>query len=128
MREHDALGASFGHALEGIVASVREGRNIRIQLAGGALALALGLLFQIEAHEWLAIIVCCGLVLGGECLNTALERTVDLAMPKQHPDAKVAKDAAAGAVLLFALASLAVGIVIFLPRILGALGIFGAIG
>ena len=123
MKPRYTVVSSFQYAIDGIVATFKEGHNIRIQAAGGILAIVLGLVFQISAGEWLAIFICCGLVLGGECINTAIEHTVDLAMPERHPDAKAAKDQAAGAVLLFALGSLAVGIVIFLPKILALFGL-----
>ena len=123
MKPRYTVESSFRYAFEGIVATFKEGHNIRIQPAGGVLAIVLGLVFQISEVEWLAIFICCGLVLGGECINTAIEHTVDLAMPDRHPDAKAAKDQAAGAVLLFALGSLAVGIMIFLPKILALFGI-----
>ena len=118
MKPRYTVGSSFGYAFEGIIATFKEGHNIGIQTAGGILAIVLGLIFQISEAEWLAIFICCGLVLGGECFNTAIEHSVDLAMPDKHPDATAAKDQAAGAVLLFALGSLAVGIMIFLPKIL----------
>ncbi|MBQ3809988.1 MAG: diacylglycerol kinase family protein [Kiritimatiellae bacterium] len=108
---------SFRHALDGIGATAR-GRNFRVQLAAGAAAVALGAFFRISAGEWIAVALCIGLVLGGECANTALEAAVDLASPGQHPLAKRAKDAAAGAVLLFSLAAAVIGAVVFLPRFL----------
>jgi diacylglycerol kinase len=123
MKPSYTVTSSFRYAFEGIIATFKEGHNIRIQMAGGVLAVVLGLAFQISEVEWLAIFICCGLVLGGECINTAIEHTVDLAMPDKHPDAKAAKDQAAGAVLLFALGSLAVGVMIFLPKILALFGI-----
>lgn len=123
MKPRYTVESSFRYAFEGIAATFKEGHNIRIQAAGGVLAIVLGLVFQISEVEWLAIFICCGLVLGGECINTAIEHTVDLAMPDRHPDAKAAKDQAAGAVLLFALGSLAVGVTIFLPKILALFGI-----
>ena len=108
---------SFRHALDGIGATAR-GRNFRVQLAAGAAAVALGAFLRISAGEWIAVALCIGLVLGGECANTALEAAVDLASPGQHPLAKRAKDAAAGAVLLFSLAAAVIGAVVFLPRFL----------
>jgi diacylglycerol kinase len=107
---------SFRHALEGVTTTARE-RNFRVQLAAGAAAVALGAFFRISPGEWIAVALCIGLVLGGECANTALEAAVDLASPGRHPLAKRAKDAAAGAVLLFSLASAAVGAIVFLPRL-----------
>ena len=111
---------SFRHALEGVAATAR-GRNFRVQLAAGVAAVALGACFRISAGEWIAVALCIGLVLGGECANTALEAAVDLASPGRHPLAKRAKDAAAGAVLLFSLAAAVVGLIIFLPRLLALL-------
>lgn len=117
--------SSFEYAIAGIVATFKEGHNIRLQSALGVLAIVLGLVFQISAGEWIAIFICIGLVLGGECFNTAIEHTVDLAMPDYHPDAKAAKDQAAGAVLLFALGAFGVACVIFVPKILALFGIGG---
>ena len=111
---------SFRHALEGIGAAAK-GRNFRVQLAAGAIAIAAGFLLRISTGEWIAVVLCIGLVLGGECANTALEAAVDLASPGRHPLAKRAKDAAAGAVLLFSLAAAVVGLIIFLPRLLALL-------
>lgn len=108
---------SFRHALEGIGATAR-GRNFRVQLSAGICAVALGALFRISPAEWIAVALSIGLVLGGECANTAIEAVVDLASPDRHPLAKLAKDAAAGAVLLFSIATSVVGAVIFLPRII----------
>ena len=111
---------SFRHAFEGIGATAH-GRNFRVQLAAGIAAIAAGFLLQISPDEWIAVGLCIGLVLGGECANTALEAVVDLASPERHPLAKRAKDAAAGAVLLFSLASAVIGAIIFLPRLFGLL-------
>jgi len=107
---------SFRYALEGIGAAAK-GRNFRVQTAAGAAAVAAGLLLRISPGEWIAVALCIGLVLGGECANTALEAAVDLASPERHPLAKRAKDAAAGAVLLLSLASAVVGTIVFLPRL-----------
>ena len=109
---------SFVYAFQGIAAAA-QGRNFRIQLGIALLAIVLGFIFRITEPEWLAIVVCIGLVLGGECLNTALEAIVDLASPQVHPLAKRAKDAAAGCVLAFSLASLIVALIIFVPRLWG---------
>ena len=57
---------SFRHALEGVTTTARE-RNFRVQLAAGAPAVALGAFFRISPGEWIAVALCIGLVLGGEC-------------------------------------------------------------
>lgn len=96
--------------------------NFRIQLALGALALALAGLLRVSPGEWLALILVSLAVLLMEMLNTVIEAVVDLASPDYHPLAKVAKDVAAGAVLIAALASLVVGAYIFVPRLLDLIG------
>ena len=116
------LAESFKVALAGIV-EASGARNFRIELCFAVAAIVLGICFRISIAEWVAIVICIGLVLGAECFNTAIEDTVDIACPQEHPQAKRAKDSAAGAVLLCAIASFIVGVVIFAPRILGALGL-----
>ena len=109
---------SFSYAFAGIAQAFREGRNFKVQLCFAALAIALGLVFAIDPVEWALIAVCIGIVLGGECVNTAIEAVVDLASPEYHDLAKRAKDCAAGGVLVCSFASVAVAAFIFLPRII----------
>lgn len=108
---------SFGYAFSGIAQAFREGRNFKVQLCFAVLAVVLGIAFGIEPVEWAAIAICIGVVLGGECMNTALEAVVDLASPDFHELAKRAKDCAAAAVLVCSFASVAVAAFVFLPRI-----------
>lgn len=108
---------SFVYAFQGIAETFRVGRNFKVQLGFAVLAITLGIWFRIDPIEWAAIAVCIGMVLGGECVNTSIEAVVDLASPEYHELAKRAKDCAAGGVLLFAFASVAVAAAIFLPRI-----------
>lgn len=112
-----SLASAFRCALQGVLDTSHE-RNFRIELCFAVLALVLGLFFGISLVEWCIVVVCFGLVLGGECFNSALEAIVDLASPDIHELARVAKDAAAGGVLLFSIASFIVGALIFLPRII----------
>lgn len=114
---------AFSCAWRGICDTAKE-RNFRIELCFMLLCIILGLFFSISLIEWLIVLICFGLVLGGECFNTALEAIVDLVSPKYNELARIAKDAAAGGVLLFSIASLFVGIIMFLPRILSLLGFF----
>ena len=108
---------SFGYAFEGIGETFRVGLNFKVQLGFAVLAIVLGIAFAITPVEWVAIAICIGMVLGGECVNTAVEAIVDLASPDYHELAKRAKDCAAGGVLICSFASVAVAALIFLPRI-----------
>lgn len=106
---------SAGYAWAGIVHSYRAQANFRIEVWAGALALGLALGLRVPPAP---VLLACALVLGLELLNTALEAVVDLASPEWQPLAKVAKDAAAGAVLVASLGALLVGVVELGPPLL----------
>ena len=109
----------FEHAIEGIITAFREERNMRCHTAALLVVTLLGFLTGLWAMEWALLVFCFGLVIGAEMVNTAIERTVDLAMPHRHPLAKAAKDIAAGAVLVAAATSAVVGMLIFIPYFFG---------
>ena len=100
---------SFGYAARGVWYCIRHERNFRIHLGIAAYVLAFAPYFSLSR----ALAVLMALVLCAEAVNTAVERTVDLASTERQPRARAAKDAAAGAVLLCALAAALVGILLF---------------
>jgi diacylglycerol kinase (ATP) len=108
---------SFANAGRGVRILVAGQHNAWIHLALTAAALALGFALGISSLEWCAIALAIGLVWAAEGLNTAIELLADAAVPHEHPGVGRAKDVAAGAVLLAALAAAAVGVVVFLPRL-----------
>ena len=112
-----SLVSSFANAASGILQAALHERNFKIELGFAVAAIIFGLVLQIDFTQWAVIFVCFGMVLGGECVNTALEATVDLASPEYNELAKRAKDCAAGAVLVASIASLLVAAAIFLPLI-----------
>ena len=112
---------SFRFASEGLAHLWKTQRNFRIEVGIGVVALVSGLLVRLERWEWVALLLTIALVLVLEALNTTLENAVTLASPNVHPQAKAAKDVAAAAVLIAAIVSIAIGILIFGPR----LGLWG---
>lgn len=108
---------SFRYAFQGLAELFRSQANARIHLAVSVLVLAAGFYFGLSRWEWVAVVLCITLVLVLEALNTALEYLTDLVSPEHHPLAGKAKDVAAAAVLLAALGAVAVGLLIFLPKI-----------
>jgi diacylglycerol kinase len=96
---------------------LRTERNARIEGTIALIVLFLGFWLRISRPEWLVVFTLIALVLSLEMINTAIEAAVDLFHPDHHPLAKKAKDSAAGAVVTAAIASIAVGVVIFLPRL-----------
>ncbi len=116
-RKHP-LASSFKFGFEGIAAAASKERNVQIHLGISVIVILLGFIFSINKYEWIAVILSIGGMISMEMMNTAIERTVDMYTKEYHPLAKQAKDIAAGAVLVFAIASVMIGLIIFLPRIL----------
>ncbi len=110
---------SFKYAWQGVTYAFRTQRNFRIHLIMGAIALCLSLYFRLSAIACSIISLTIALVLVLELLNTALEAVVDLTVGREfHQLAKIAKDCAAGAVLIAAIAALIIAGVLLLPSIL----------
>ena len=80
------------------------------------LVILCGIIFEISLLEWQICIVLFGVVIGAEIFNTAIETVVDLVMPNINEKAKLAKDLAAGAVLIIAISAAIVGLTIFVPK------------
>lgn len=109
---------SLQFAIAGIIAFFRHETNGQIQLIAAITAVILGWIFKIDAMEWLVVLLCTIAVLTLEMVNTAIEKLCDVVHPGYHPQIKIIKDIAAGAVLLAAIGSLAAGAVVFLPKII----------
>ena len=118
-----ALGAegslvqSFAHAFDGILSGLKVERNMVIHFAAMALVIVFAFLLGCTPMEWMVLIVLFALVIGAELVNTAVEATINLVTQKQHPLARMAKDTAAGAVLVTAIAAFVIAIIIFAPKV-----------
>jgi diacylglycerol kinase (ATP) len=113
---------SFGHAIAGIIRMVRCQHNAWIHLVATAMVIAAGFFFHLSPPEWCWIVLAVSIVWTAEALNTAFEFLADAASPNFHPVVRDAKDVAAGAVLITALASSVIGAIIFWPHVKGLLG------
>ena len=116
MEKKDPLYRSFGYAFQGIFTCVRKERNMKIHCVAAVLVVIAGVILKISAIEWCICMVLFGLVMALEHVNTAVEAVVDM-VTEYHPLAKVAKDTAAGAVLIAAIMAAIAGCIIFLPKI-----------
>ncbi|HHS97006.1 MAG TPA: diacylglycerol kinase family protein [Chloroflexi bacterium] len=114
MRSRNLL-ESFRCAFAGLGYAVRTQRNMRIHLTIAAVVVALGVWLNLSTARWAILALTIGFVLVGEMLNTVAEALVDLVSPDYHPLARVAKDVTAGAVLLSAIVSVAVGLLVLGP-------------
>ena len=113
--------ASFGYALAGLAYCFRTQRNFRIHISIGLLGAVGGMLLGLSVVEWAVFAAMVTLVLAAEMVNTMIESLVDLVTQQYHPLAKIAKDVAAGIVLLTAIGSVVVGLLIFLPKLLAVI-------
>lgn len=112
-RDHPTFVRSFGYALEGFVTAVTTERNIKVQLCVGAAAVIAGVVLRIDALSWVLVVLCIGLVIFAELVNTAIEAIVDLATQELHPLAKRAKDIAAASVFTLSITAAVVGVIVF---------------
>ncbi|NEU07542.1 diacylglycerol kinase family protein [Flavihumibacter sp. R14] len=108
---------SFTYAFKGLQYAFRTQLNFKVHSISALSAIALGYWLNIGKHDWLWIFLAIGLVLTAELFNTALEVLVDLVSPEYHPKAGVVKDVSAAAVLITALLSIAIGMMVFLPKL-----------
>ena len=112
---------SFGYAFEGIFAGIRGERNMKIHCFAAVCVIVAGVLFHISVTEWCICLVLFGLILSLELVNTAIEAVVDLVTEDKKPLAKLAKDTAAGAVLIAAVMAAMAGLLFFVPKIVSFL-------
>jgi diacylglycerol kinase len=109
---------SFRYAFRGISRTARTERNLRIHLTAVVYVTALGLLAEMDGPSWTAVLLCCGLVIAAELGNPALENLGDAVSPAHNAKLGAAKDAAAGAVLALAIASVCAAAIVFGPWLL----------
>ncbi len=113
---------SLGYALAGWLYMLRYQKNTRIMSVSSLVIFVLALWLQVDFTRWAILILTITTVWMAEFLNAAVEAVVNLATSEFHPMAKVAKDVAAAAVLLGAVASVLVGLLILGPPLLHKFG------
>lgn len=110
---------SFRYAFEGIFTGIKKERNMKIHCIAVIAVMIAGIVVKLSPVEWCLCLILFGLVLALELVNTAVEAVVDLVTEERKPLAKLAKDTAAGAVLIAAIMAAITGGIIFIPKILG---------
>ena len=104
----------FKVAVDGITNALRHELHIKIHCVAALIVIIFATILHVSLNDWIVLILLISLVIALELVNTAIERTVDLITSEQHPLAKQAKDIAAGAVLIMSIASVIIGVCIFL--------------
>jgi diacylglycerol kinase (ATP) len=108
---------SFNYAFEGVIHVLRTQRNMRLHFAAATVVLVFAFSFDVSKFELIALLLAIAFVLIAEMVNTAVEATIDVATTSFDPLAKLAKDIAAGAVLIASTVALLVGYLVFSDRI-----------
>jgi len=115
-RPHSLL-VSFNYAIEGLIHVLRRERNMRVHFALATVVLVLAFAYDVTKVELMVLLVSIAFVLFAEMVNTAIEEMIDLSTRHHDPRAKVAKDVAAGAVLVASVVAATIGYLVFVDRI-----------
>ncbi len=113
--------AGFGYAFHGLWYALRTQRNMRFHFVAALVVTLAGILLHLSASEFALLYVAITGVVISEMFNTICEICVDLAQPDYHPLARIAKDVAAGAVLLNAILAIVIGLFVLGPHLWAAL-------
>lgn len=118
MINNTSLIVSFKVALKGIYYALKYNRNVRIDFIIAFLVIAASVYFKVDAFEMGILGIIILLVICTEMINTSIEEVINLLVNEHRLEAKIAKDVAAGMVLLTAIGSIIVGVLVFTPHIL----------
>lgn len=118
MIDFKILWSSIGYAVEGLRYAFVHDQNLRIHFVVAVLVIFASLFFRVSAFEMGILGVMILLVISAEMINSAIEKMVDLIVTEHRREAKIAKDVAAGMVLLTSIGSVIVGILVFTPYLL----------
>lgn len=108
---------SVGYALKGLLILLKTEASIKIQFVIGLVVTAAGFYFDISNTEWILQLICIGMVMGIEGLNTAIEKLSDYIQPEFDEKIGLIKDISAGAVMAVSIVSAIAGCIIYLPKI-----------
>lgn len=110
---------SFQYAFTGLMHAIKTQHNIWIHLFATALLIYGGFHYCLSPNEWCLILLCIGLVISSEIMNSSIETLTDMVSPEYDTFAGRVKDMAAGAVLFASIAAAVVGGIVFIPKMMG---------
>lgn len=108
---------SFNYALNGLIYAVRTQRNMRIHMLAALVVLTACFFYDLSKTDLIAVCIVITMVISAELINTAVEFAIDATTNYYHPLAKIAKNAAAAAVLITAINAIIVGYLIFWDKL-----------
>lgn len=114
---------SFSYSIEGLKYAYKYEQSMLIHVIATICVICANTFFRVTGIEWLITIIAIGMVLSAELINSAIEAVVDLVTLEEHPLAKIAKDCSSAATFILACMAAIIGIVIYIPYIMGVLGL-----
>ncbi|MCB0461436.1 MAG: diacylglycerol kinase family protein [Flavobacteriaceae bacterium] len=108
---------SIGYAFKGAYYLIATEASIKVQFAIGIIITIAGFYFELSTTEWMIQILVIALIMAFEGLNTAIEEIANFIHPEYHKKIGLIKDISAGAVFIFAIAAIIIGLIIYLPKI-----------
>ncbi len=106
---------SFKYSIDGLVYAYKYEQSMMIHVFVTVCVIAANIIFKVSGFHWLISLLCIGLVLAAELVNTAVEAVVDMITLEEHPLAKIAKDCTSAATFVLAMMALIIGLVIYIP-------------
>ncbi len=108
---------SIGYAFKGAYQLITTEASVKVQLFIGVIMTISGIYFHLTAFEWVIQTLVIALIMALEGMNTAIEEIADFIHPEHHPKIGLIKDIAAGAVFIFAVAAVIIGLIMYIPKI-----------
>jgi diacylglycerol kinase len=112
---------SFKYSFDGLKYGYLNEQSLTIHISVAIIVIFAGIFLQISQMQWLFILMCIGIIMATELINTSIEATIDLISPEYNQLAKIAKDTASAAVFVFSVVALSGGLLIFLPKLFALL-------
>lgn len=108
---------SFKYSFDGLKYAYLNEQSLTIHISVAIVVILAGILLKITQMQWLFILMCIGIIMATELINTSIEATIDLISPEYNQLAKIAKDTASAAVFVFSFVALSGGLIIFIPKL-----------
>jgi len=109
---------SFKYAFNGLKILIKDEHNARIHLFAALCAIACSVFFEISTIEWIAVVFAIGFVFAMELINSSIENMADFVSPGINESIKKIKDLSAAGVLISTITAFAVGLIVFIPKVI----------
>ncbi len=111
------LTSSLKYAGDGLKYAYKNEQSMTIHIIITLIVITFGIILNISSYEWIIVVLCIGIMMCFELVNTSIEAAVDLTTNEYNEKAKVAKDVAASVSVMFSITSIIVGLIIFVPKV-----------